>query len=91
MGKSKVSVELYRESEWASEASSITRFGKVRKMTNNLYCLIDREQDGRREEEENNGEGKEGETQCREGTGVDLSGHEVSLVTAAKQRAITQP
>ena len=38
-----------------------------------------------------NGEGKERETQCREGTGVDVSGHEVSLVTAAKQRAITQP
>ena len=32
-------VEMYRESEWASEASGITRFSKVRKMTN-LYCLI---------------------------------------------------
>ena len=40
---------------------------------------------------ENNGEEKEGETQCREGTGVEVGGHDVSLVTAAKQRAITQP
>ena len=35
--------------------------------------------------------GRKGKIQCREGTGVDVSGHEVSLVTAAKQRAITQP
>ena len=38
-------VEMYWESEWASEASGITGFSKVRKMTNNLYYLIDREQD----------------------------------------------
>ena len=57
----------------------------MRKMTN-FYCLIE---EGKKRGK--NGEGKEGETQCREGTGVDVSGQEVSLVTAAKQRAITQP
>ena len=35
-------VEIYRESKWASEASGITSFSKVRKRAKNLYCLIDK-------------------------------------------------
>lgn len=39
-------VKIYWESKWASEASGMARFSKVIEVTdNNLYCLIEGEQD----------------------------------------------
>ena len=35
-------VEIYWESKWASEASGIMRFSKVRKMANHLHRPIER-------------------------------------------------
>ena len=58
-----IPVEMYRESEWASKASSITSFSKVRKRANNLYCLIDKSKIKGKEREKTTEKGRKGKTQ----------------------------
>ena len=85
-------VERNRESEWASEASSITSSGKVRslKRTNDLHSLIDkREIKGKNREEGQRGKEKE-KRNFERGQGL-THRHEVSLVTAVTEKAKTQP
>ena len=53
-------VEMYRESEWAIEASGITSFSKLRKRANKVYYLIDKSEiKGRKKRNQQRGEGRE--------------------------------